>query len=319
MNKQQEPIVVGIDIAKDWIDAHLLPGDRSWRVENERGALETWVEQLPERPTLMVMEATGGYEAKVVAVCHAARLPVAVVNPRQARQFAGAMGQLAKTDKLDARILAQLGVRLQPQAQQPPQPHQEELAELATRRRQWIDMTTMEKNRLEQAQGKQVRRGMTNHIKWMEKRIDEIDRQMSELIARHPLWNERLERMTSVKGIGRVTACTLLAELAELGVLGRRKLAALAGLAPMANDSGRRRGKRSIRGGRAPVRTALYQASLSARRYNPAVKALADRLEVAGKPGKVILIACAHKLLRILNAMLRTQTLWKENFHLQIP
>lgn len=314
MNLSQDKIVLGVDIAKDWIDAFLLSDGQTWHVDNERCALEAWIKDLPQRPTLIVMEASGGYEATLATVCHDAALPVAVINPRKARQFAGAMGKLAKTDKIDACMLAEFGARLEPSAQCAPRPNQEQLGELTTRRRQYKTMQTMEKNRLAQARSKSARRGIAKHIAWLEREIERIERQLSGLIIAEPYWDERFKLMTSIKGVGDVTAVVLLSELPELGCLGRRSLAALAGLAPMANESGRRKGKRSIRGGRSAVRSALYMAALSARQFNPAIKALADRMKATGKKPKVILIACAHKLLRILNGVLRAGSPWQADW-----
>jgi transposase len=317
LRDQDKPMVVGLDVSKDWVDACLLPGAQTWHVDNERDALDEWAAQLPDGLGLVVLEATGGYEATVAGVLAAHEMPAAIVNPRHARSFARAIGQGAKTDRIDARMLAEMGLRLNPRPSRAPSEQQQALRELTTRRRQYVEMLTMERNRLRMARGPRVRSGLEQHIEWLRRQIENLDGEMLELIRADPVWRERFERMISINGIGNVTACTLISEMSELGRLGRRKLAALAGLAPLANDSGTRRGHRHIQGGRAPVRSALYMAALSARRYNPQVRELADRMSRAGKPPKVILIACAHKLLNILNAVVRSEDGWQPDYHAQ--
>lgn len=311
MNELQ---VVGIDVSKARLDICLLPGAQRWQIANQREAIAAWAAAWEAPPALVVLEASGGYERVAVGALQAAGWLLALVNPRQARDFARACGQLAKTDALDARLLAEMGQRLEPRTLQPADPVRENLGELSARRQQYVQMLTMEKNRLALTQLPTIQRDVRAHIAWIEERLAEMEDAMGVLIAGQPELQARLERLITVKGVGPNTARTLLAELPELGQLNRRQLAALAGLAPLAHDSGVRRGQRSIRGGRTVVRTALYQAALSARQFNPAVRELAERLKAKGKPGKVILIACAHKLLRILNALVRNQTTWLPNF-----
>lgn len=312
MNK--ELMVVGIDVSKDKLDLCLLPSGEHWQLANTREALAAWMADCPAVPAMCVLEATGGYERLSVGVLQAADWPVALVNPRQARDFAKACGQLAKTDAIDARILAELGRRLEPRTLTPAEPMRQQLEALATRRQQYVQMLAMEKTRRAQVPEGTVRRDLEQHIAWIEARLSELDENLTVLLAEQPALQARLEQLCTVKGIGVKTARTLVIELPELGQINHKQLAALAGLAPLARDSGSRRGQRCIRGGRAPVRTALYQAALSARQFNPAVHALAERLRARGKAPKLILIACAHKLLRILSGLVKNNTTWRADF-----
>ena len=264
----------------------------------------------PLDPTVLVCEATGGYERAVVAALAAAGVPVVVVNPRQVRDFARSTGQLAKTDRLDATVLALFAERVQPAVRPLSDAATAELAALITRRRQVRDMLTMEVNRLPLARTR-VRRGVQAHITWLKRRLAETDDDLRQAIEASPVWRVQEDLLRSVPGMGPVVARTLLALLPELGHLNRKQIAALAGVAPFARDSGTWRGHRVIWGGRAQVRRALYMAALVASRHNPVLQALYTRLRAAGKPAKVALVACMRKRLTILNAMLQDGTRWR--------
>jgi transposase len=257
-----------------------------------------------------VLEATGGLEIELAAELTRAGVAVAVVNPRQTQRFAQALGILAKTDRVDAGVLAQFGAMTGVQ----PRPLKDEalqaLDEVLNRRRQTVEMLVMERHRLAQARQAQVKTHLTAHIRWLEKTLERFDDELRQRIEESPVWKAKDDLLKSVKGIGPVNSATLIAELPELGQLNRKQIAALVGVAPFAHDSGQMRGKRRIWGGRASVRHALYMAAHSARRYNPQIKALGDRLTAAGKPPKVVLVACMRKLLIILNAIIRTGQPW---------
>lgn len=302
---------VGIDVSKATLDVAVLPEERRWQVDREEAGIASLVETLRAlAPRLVVLEATGGLEAPVTAALATAGLPVVVVNPRQARDFAKATGTLAKTDTLDARLLARLGETLKPTARPLKDEETQALEALLTRRRQIVEMLTMEKNRLHTA-SKPVRRDITAHIDWLSKRLKDVDGDLKTAIDASDFWRVKDEIIRSVPGAGRVLSVTLLASLPELGTLNRRQIAALAGVAPFNCDSGTMRGSRHIWGGRATVRTALYMATLAAIRCNPAIRAFHARLRAAGKKPKVAITACMRKLLTILNSMLRTNTPWQ--------
>lgn len=305
----QAEVVVGIDIAKACLDVYLGTTDQLERYSNTPADRERLVAVLHEqRPTLIVLEATGGLERLLVAELAAANLPVVVVNPRQVRDFAKATGRLAKTDALDARVLAAFGVAVKPALRPLPDEASLELAELLTRRRQLVDMLAAEKIRLKQATGKTLRRDLKAHIEWLEKRVRNSDDGLRQAVEDSPVWQAKYDLLSEVKGIGPVASMTLLALLPELGQLDRKRIAALVGIAPFNCDSGTLRGRRRIWGGRAEVRRVLYMATLGAiRGQNPAIVAMYKRLKAAGKPGKVAIVACMRKLLVILNAMLRDQ------------
>jgi transposase len=261
-------------------------------------------------PTLVVLEATGGYETDVVAALALAGLPVAVVNPRQVRDFAKALGRLAKTDAIDATVLAQFGARVQPEPRPLPDAAHQALAALVTRRRQLVEMLTAERHRLPLAHGR-IKQNLQAHIHWLEQQIHASNEDLRTCIRDSALWRATEQLLRSVPGIGPTTAACLLADLPELGRLTRRQVAALAGVAPLNRDSGTRRGLRTIWGGRAAVRGALYMATLVATRHNPVIRAFYQRLCAAGKPRKVAIIAAMRKLLTILNAMLKAQRPWQ--------
>ena len=304
------PVFVGLDVAKATLDVALRPSGETWSVANDEAGVTNLVERLRAcGPALIVCEATGGFERAAVAALAAAGLPVVVANPRQARDFARATGQLAKTDRIDAGILALFAERVRPSPRPLPDATAQLLDALLTRRRQLLEMLTAEKNRLGFAP-RPLHRGIQQHIRWLERQLDEVTTELAGLIEASPVWRAKDDLLQSVPGVGPIVSSTLLGELPELGTLSHKQLAALAGVAPLARDSGTLRGKRMVWGGRASVRTALFMAALCGRRWNPALKVFYERLIAAGKPKKVALIACARKLLTILNAMVRNQTRW---------
>jgi transposase len=306
----EKEIVVGVDVAKDHLDVYWHPSEERLTVPNSiTGHREIAQRLASDGAKLIVLEATGGFEAPLVGVLASAQLPVVVVNPRQVRDFAKATGRLAKTDAMDAKVLALFGEAVKPEVRSLPDPTAKALQALVDRRRQIIEMLTAERNRLALAQGA-VKKDLQAHIDWLMSRLGKIDDELKEAINESPVWREKENLLRSVPGIGDVTACTLLAELPELGKLNRRKIAALVGVAPFNRDSGAFRGSRSIRGGRSSVRTALYMAVLAASRHNPLIKAFYQRLRANGKRAKVALVACMRKLLGILNVMLKTNTHW---------
>lgn len=307
-----DPITVGIDVSKTALVVAVHPTGEQWATETTPGAVEALVTRLGTlRPTLIVVEATGGYERALTAQCATAQLPIAVVNPRQVRAFAQALGRTAKTDDIDAQLLAAFGARIQPAARALADGETQALAALVVRRRQLIEMIGMERRRLEQAPptGK-ITRDLRNHIRWLERRVEDVDDEIGTAIQASPLWRGQDDLLRSVPGIGPTTARTLLAELPELGRLDRRTIAALVGVAPFNCDSGQHRGQRHIWGGRASVRAVLYMAAVSAARYNPVLRVFYRRLRDAGKPAKVALVATMRKLLTIVNAMVKHQSKW---------
>lgn len=308
---------VGIDVAKTELVVVVNAGT-PWPVANDERGIRTLVEQLQHgAPTLIVLEATGGYEIPCVAALAAANLPVVVVNPRQVRDFARATGQLAKTDRLDAAVLARFAERVQPPARPLADAAQQELADVLTRRRQLLDMLTAEKNRLEHTAGRRgqlVKKSIKQHIAYLERELRAADTDLARLVRASPVWRERDDLLQSVPGVGRVLSLTLLADLPELGRLSRREIAKLVGVAPLSRDSGTLRGHRAVYGGRASVRGALYMGALVATKYNPVIRAFYQRLLAAGKPKKLALVACMRKLLTILNTIARTHERWRADY-----
>jgi transposase len=301
---------IGIDVSKATLDVAALPDGESWTVTNdELGLAELAPRLVALAPVLVVLEATGGFEMLAALTLAQAGLPVAVVNPRQVRDFARAMGQLAKTDALDAGLLAAFAQRVRPEPRPLPDEAAQLLESLLTRRRQLVEMLTAEKNRLGFARGP-VKRDITQHIRWLEKRLADVEGDLQDAVAASPLYQAKSDLLRSVPGVGPVTALTLLASLPELGQLSRHQIAALVGVAPMNRDSGTRRGKRLVWGGRAPVRAVLYMATLVGLKHNPVLRRFYDRLRAAGKPFKVAATACMRKLLTILNAMLKHERRW---------
>jgi transposase len=302
---------VGIDVAKASLDVHIDTDKKSLHVAyDEAGMLEIVRELRRAAPTLIVLEATGGLEVRVATELARRDFPVAVVNPRQARDFARAKGCLAKTDRVDAIVLADFARCIRPEVRPLKDEETRALDELLDRRRQLVDNCVQEKLRLPMAISKPVKKNLEAHIAWLEKRIAEIDADLNQRLRASDVWRVKDDLLRGIPGVGAVTAQTLLAKCPELGTLNRREIAALVGVAPLANDSGKHRGKRTIWGGRGEVRAVLYMAILSAKRYNPAIRVFAERLKAAGKPAKVVSVACMRKLLTIMNAMLKTNTPW---------
>lgn len=303
---------VGIDIAKAWLDVAVHPAGSSQRVPHDDAAVAQLVTQLQQMaPTLIVVEASGGYESALVSACAVAALPIVVVNPRQVRDFARAMGRLAKTDTIDAAVLALFADRVRPEVRPLPDAATQALAALLQRRRQLLDMLTAERQRRAQATVRDVVQSLDEHIRWLEARIKDVEADLQAAVQASPVWRAQEQLLRSVPGIGPTTALTLLTELPELGHLTRRQIAALAGLAPFNRDSGQQRGSRTTWGGRAAVRAGLYMATVSAVRCNPVLRVFYQRLRTAGKRPKVALVAAMRKLLTIVNAMVKHQTPWR--------
>jgi transposase len=301
---------VGLDIAKDHIDVSVLPTNDCWRVnQNDEGVAQLVARVVGLTPALVVVESTGGYETAAVTALAVAHVPVAVVNPRQVRDFAKAIGRLAKTDAIDASVLALFAERVRPDVRPLPDDAHQELVALVTRRRQLLDMLTAERNRLASAP-RSVRASIQQHVRWLERRIQDADANLTTTIQQSPLWRATDNLLRSVPGIGPITSSLLIALLPELGVLSRREIASLVGVAPLNHDSGQRRGRRGIWGGRAAVRGPLYMATVVATRHNPVIRAFYQRLRAAGKPPLVALVAAMRKLLTILNAMIKHQQRW---------
>lgn len=304
---------VGIDISKDRLDIATRPTGATFGVDHDATGVATLLERLQALgPTLIVLEATGGLEVFLTAELAAAGLPVVVVNPRQVRDFAKATGRLAKTDRIDAQVLAHFAEAVRPLPRPLPDASTQALSALIARRRQVVQMLVAEKNRLSMAQ-KPIRVDIQKHILWLEKRLKALDGDLTRMIQQSPLWREAEDLLQSAPGVGPVISRTLLADLPELGTLNSKQIAALVGVAPLNHDSGKWRGKRIVWGGRASVRCALYMSALTAVRYNPVIKVFYQRLQKAGKPKKVALTACMRKLLIILNAMLKHRTPWQTN------
>jgi len=302
----------GIDVAKDHLDVHIRPSDEAFRVSHDDAGFAVLLARLRAvTPTLVVLEASGGYEVPVAAALASAGLPLAVVNPRQVRDYARALGQLAKTDRLDARVIAFFAEAVRPAARPVPDAQAQALGELIARRRQLVDMLVAEQNRRRLLRDRRLQRHVDAHITWLEEALRRLDHDLTTLVRATPAWREADDLLRSVPGIGPITASTLIADLPELGRLDRRRIAALVGLAPFARDSGAFRGRRMIRGGRAPIRRVLYMATLSAIKCNPAIRGFHHRLLTAGRPGKVAITAAMRKLLTILNAMLRDRRPWQ--------
>ncbi|HEX7215171.1 MAG TPA: IS110 family transposase [Methylomirabilota bacterium] len=308
----EHPCFVGIDVSKAHLDVHVRPTGDSFRVDHDDAGFATLIEHIrPLTPTVVVLEATGGYEMPLAATLTGAGLPVAIVNPRQIRHFARATGQLAKTDLLDARVIALFAEAIRPTPRLIPNEQAQALGELIARRRQLVEMLGAELNRRRLLRDRRLQRHLDAHIAWLEEALRRLDHDLTTLIRSTPMWREADDLLRSVPGIGPVTACTLIADLPELGRLDRRRIAALVGLAPVARDSGTFRGRRMIFGGRGHVRRVLYMATLTAIKHNPIIRAFHRRLVGAGRPGKVALTAAMRKLLTILNAMLRDRRPWQ--------
>ncbi len=319
-NPDQEKIHVGIDVSKRTLDVCLLPSEaadashgESFTISNDQEGVDELLGRLQGADTeLVVLEATGRYERLVASSIASAEIPVAVVNPRQARDFAKAIGRLAKTDKIDAFVLARFARAVDPTPSVIPDEEAQILQALLARRRQILGMLVAENNRLQMAPGfAALPKRIRAHIKWLEKELSRADSDLDEAIDASSAFKESESLLKSVPGVGPVLARTLLAELPELGTLTHKRLCALVGVAPFNRDSGQRSGKREVWGGRAPVRAALYMGALVATRHNPVIKEFYERLLATGKPKKVALVACMRKLLSILNALMRDRAIWR--------
>jgi len=306
------PSFVGIDVSKDRLDVHILPTGQTLVVQRNEKGFEDLISELRKlAPALIALEATGGLEVTVAAALASANLPVAVVNPRQIRDFARAVGRLAKTDALDAQAIALFAERVRPEPRPLADADSQSLAELVARRRQVVEMIGMETNRLHQARNPRIQRMLRATLKTLTAQLAQLDRDIDDLIKRSSLWRDADDLLTSVPGVGDVTAHTLIADLPELGQLDRRRVAALVGVAPVNRDSGQLRGKRTIAGGRIGVRNTLYMATLSAIQWNPVISTHYHSLVNRGRPKKIALVACMRRLLGILNAIMRTKTPWQ--------
>jgi transposase len=305
-------VFIGIDVSKDRLDVAVRPSGEHWSEPNGPTLSGAFVKRLRAlSPTLIVVEATGGLEAVLVAELAQAQLPVVVVNPKRVRDFARASGQLAKTDQLDADGLAHFGEALRPPVRPLPSVETARLSGLVTRRRQVLDILTSERNRQRTVSGA-LRERIAKHIAWLEAEVADLDKELHEFIDQNPAWHALDAILQSTPSIGPVTALTLIADLPELGQVDGQAIAALVGVAPMNRDSGHKRGKRRTQGGRAHVRSVLYMAALSASRFNPVIRAFYERLLKRGKEPKVALVACMRKLLVILNAMVKNQQPWRK-------
>ena len=307
-------IFVGIDVSKAQLDVAIRPTAQTLSVTNDKAGIKTLVKYLGKlQPALVVLESTGGLERRVMLALVASEISVVMANPRQVRDFAKSTGQLAKTDRIDAAVLALYAEAIRPTPRPLPDELTLELRALTARRRQIIDMIVAEKNHLATA-SKVIKKRITAHITWLEQELDRADQDLDRFIEQNPLWKENQAILRSTPSIGPVSSRTLVAELPELGTLGRKQIAALVGVAPFPRDSGTLKGRRTIWGGRASVRCALYMATLSAVRFNSVIHSFYKRLKAKGKPSKVALVACMHKLLTILNAMIKNKTCWSEHF-----
>lgn len=310
--KQSSSYWIGLDVSKKLLDVSIRPTQEFFTEENTESGISALLNRLKAlQPKRIVLEATGGFEIPVVAALADAGLAVVVVNPRQIRDFARATGKLAKTDRIDAAVLAHFAEAICPEIRPLPDKQTAQLSDLLARRRQIIQMMVAEKNRLGSAT-RPICKGIEAHIRWLEKQLEQIDINLEAMIRNSPLWRGHEDLLRSVPGVGPVLSRTLLAELPELGKLNHKEISALVGLAPFNRDSGALRGKRTIFGGRASVRTALYMGTLAGMRYNPKLKCFYERLRKAGKPAKVAITACMHKLVIILNAIIKTKTPWQE-------
>lgn len=304
----EKDVAVGIDVSKAHVDVAITGEGAVARFSNDENGIAELIAVLARRNVgRVVLEATGGYQRKLLAALLGAGLPAVAVNPRQARDFAKALGRLEKTDAIDAHVLAEFADRVRPEVRPLPDEETSEFQALLARRRQVLDMLIAEKNRLHQAPSKVVRRSISDHIDWLKRQLRDTDKDIENRLKDSPAWNRRIELLEALKGVGRVTSMTLLSELPEIGRLDRKQIAKLVGVAPLNRDSGTQRGRRATWGGRAPVRATLYMATLVATRHNPVIRAFYARLLARGKAKKVALVAAMRKLLTILNAILREE------------
>ena len=309
----QESVFAGIDVAKDRLDMALRPSGTVRTVAYDSAGISNLVSELQAlEPSAVVLESTGGLELSLAGALAAASLPVVVVNPRQVRDFAKATGRLAKTDVLDAHVLAHFAEAVRPEIRPLPDSDTQELHSLTARRAQVVEMVVAEKNRLGRA-SRAVAPRIRTHIQWLEQELEDLDQGLQQTLRRSPVWREQDDLLRSVPGVGPQLSLTLLADLPELGKLGRKQIAALAGVAPMNRDSGTMRGRRSVSGGRGRVRAVLYMGALVASQHNPVIRSFYQRLLAAGKPKKLALTACMRKLLTILNSMVKNGQHWNPN------
>lgn len=316
MNEHSYHTYIGIDVSKARLDIGVKPGHDTWSVSNDEAGIAELTQRLAAYPdALVVLEATGGLELPAATALTAAQVAVAIINPGQVRQFARAIGQLAKTDRIDALLLAHFGEAVQPRVRPLKEAETEALSALLTRRRQLLDMLVAEKNRLSSAH-KLVRQDIKETIQWLRKRLKDVDTDLQQWVKSSPLWRVNDDILQSAPGVGPTLSLTLLAELPELGQLNRKQIAALAGVAPVNRDSGTYRGQRRVWGGRRQVRSVLYMATLAAIRCNAVIKSFYTRLIQSGKKSKVAIVACMRKLLTTLNAMIRDKTHWQNTIHL---
>jgi len=311
MKKAKAEIFVGIDVSKAWLDVAVHEQEEVFRTGNDDPGIVSLVKRLRKlKPALIVLEPTGGFEMLVMAELTHAGLPVVAINAKRVRDFARATGRLAKTDKLDAKVLAHFAAAVRPALRSLRSEEEEQLTALLTRRRQVLDMLTVEKNRLVTVRAK-MRADIAVHIQWLSRSLKELDKEIKDFVKSSPAWKEKDTLLQSVPGVGPVTSATMLGMLPELGQLNRQEIAALVGVAPLNKDSGKKQGKRRVYGGRANVRSVLYMAALAAKKFNPIIRKFYERLIKHGKEKKVALTACMRKLLVILNAIMRTNQLWR--------
>lgn len=305
-----DKVYVGVDVSKKNLDVYIHPLKQVLKVANDEVGLKKLQKSLPKQVASIVFEATGGYEKLAVQTLLKANKPVAVVNPRQVRDFAKAMGKLAKTDGIDGQVIALFAEKMEPRLQAPFQQQQQDLVDRKARRKQLVDMIVMEKNRLHQA-SKVTKKGIEKTIKFLEKELKTLNVELQTSVSESPEWSQKDKLLRSIKGVGPIVSATLIADLPELGTLNSKQISALVGVAPFNRDSGLYVGGRTVWGGRASVRASLYMSALSASKRNPKIKAFYERLCAAGKKKKVALTACMHKLLIIMNAIIKSNTLWE--------
>lgn len=311
MNETTVEQFTGIDVSKATLDVCIEPQGQALHVAYDEAGIAQIASRLKEvNPALIVLEATGGLEVRIATELASLGLPVAVINPRQARDFAKATGRLAKTDQVDAAVLAAFGRAIRPQVRPLKGADTRALDDMVSRRRQLIDMRVQETLRLNTAASKPMQKSLGKHIAWLDKQIAEVDRDLTKRLKDSDVWRAKDDLLRGIPGVGSVTSWTLLAKCPELGTLNRREIAALTGVAPLANDSGKHCGKRFIWGGRADVRAVLYMAAVAAMRCNDAIRVFAERLKKAGKPPKVVIVACMRKLLTIMNSMIKNNAPW---------
>lgn len=310
MSESKVETFVGIDVSKSTLEVRIEPQGQSFEVANDEAGIATLYARLAQlKATLIVMEATGGLERRSVSELAARGLPVAVVNPRQVRDFAKASGQLAKTDRIDTQVLCAFAKAIRPAVRAPKDEFTRRLDDMLTRRRQLVDMRAQESMRLHSASKVQVK-SIKGHIAWLDKCIERIESDLDDCLRSSDVWRVKDDLLQSIPGVGQITSRSVLSGCPEIGTLTTRQIAKLIGLAPLNNDSGKHRGQRHIWGGRADVRCALYMSTVSAKRFNPTIRAFAERLKQAGKPFKVIMVACMRKLLSVMNAMIKNNTPW---------